>query len=429
LTDCAKIEKLLWDRLEKGISQKDSEYLRRHLSECPKCRQIEATIVSLSNSINADREAITAINADEFEAAVFYKIKARERETRLAREEQGYAFRLYFSMGLAAAIVAFIVLSLGDLDRYVISTRPALRERPEQKQYDTVHITLEPEKQAEPAPPVAYPTPEVEKEIKKEGLRIMPPPEIAAAPETAFSQTAEADELEKRVEAAKPEETPAISGPTSLSERAGAEPEAIRKDILIPEAGGEFADKKANMAGRMESMAFQSLEQIEPGKGSPVQGFSILQEPVTNPAPDSVAINSIYLVDEAQPSYTQQMRAYQPQVIVDSGVVAGIKSPQSMLMTVDKMPLPLKIITPEYPVWARKNGVSGEVWIKARVNNVGKVEKAEIVSSSRRGYGFEESALEAALECEYRPAEAGGIKIGIWVIYPVKFVFRNENSE
>ena len=63
------------------------------------------------------------------------------------------------------------------------------------------------------------------------------------------------------------------------------------------------------------------------------------------------------------------------------------------------------------------------------MNDAGDVEEAEIESSSNPGYGFEEASLEAAKQCKYLPAEANGFKIGVWVIYPVNFVFDTEAAK
>lgn len=431
MSDCDNIERLLWDRLQGKLSEKDKNSLEKHLSECAECGRVAETFAALESSKNADRKAVADIDAAQFEDAVFLKIRNREREKRFAHEERGYTIRMYFSMGLAAAIVAFMVLSLGDLDRYIIPTRMALEEPTSQeRQYDAVRITLKSDETITTNSAPSFEDLEPPKESAKAVLKIVSPPSIASAPETSISPQSNSEAYFQRpLQMRKKEASPAGLQEALLPEKAEKKQEIIDKGGVMVEEG---LPEKEMAAVPMEhangSMFYQSIEQIEPGKGVPVQGFSILQNPITKPAPDSVAINSMYLMDETSLSMSQQSRAYYPQVIVNSGVVPGIETPRSVLVTVDKLPVPVAVITPEYPVWARKNGISGEVWVKARVDDKGNVEKAQIVSSTMPGYGFEESALEAAKKNKYRPAEANGIKIGIWVIYPVKFVFEKKDS-
>ena len=425
MSDCEKIEKLLWERLEKDLSPEDSDFLQKHLSQCADCRRVEATIDSLRHSKAADRETIDNIDPESFEDAVFRKIKARESEQRIARVDRGYAFRLYFSMGLAAAIVAFIVLSLGDLDRYVIPTPSPIREQAAPaRQYDTVHITLKPKETKGSPATDEYREKGMAEENENGNLKIIPPPAITSVPETSQSGMTISNILGGAARIQRPNYPPAELSLVPKQEDSIANRGLAGMEMSSSESGKDTGGKKTISPPTLGSMAVQSVQQVEPGLGSPVQGFAILPTPVTNPSPDSVSIDSMYMVDEAKPSLSQQMRAYLPQVIVDSGRVEGMNMPRAVLVTVDKLPVPTKIIPPEYPVWAMKNGISGEVWVKARVDKQGNVVKAEIVSSSISGYGFEESALEAALESKYRPAEANGIKIGIWVLYPVKYVFR-----
>jgi TonB family protein len=404
---------LIWESLERTLSKNERETLEKHLSECEKCRGIKSTMEMISESKKSDEKAISEIDADAFETTVFQKIRARESELRFKREDQGYMFRLYFSVGLAAAIVAFMVLSLGDLERYIMPIKfKSYRSATSEKEYDAVQIVLQPSRPDESAavPPIS----EQEQKAKKDdkSMKIMPPPTIMQTPDTAEPiVTAMAEEKPK----APPEEveTPVIEKSLTVSE---AEPGYIEEETAV----------KPPVEKAIKPFA---KARFETGKGSVEGQFSILSKPVTSPAPDSVVINSIYLSDESIPITSQQTRAFLPEVMIDSGVIQATETPRSILVTVDKMPVPVKIIPPEYPVWARKNGISGVVWVKARVDEKGNVETAEILSSNMPGYGFEEASLEAAKQCQYIPAEANGYKIGIWVIYPVNFIFKNNNSD
>jgi TonB family protein len=124
---------------------------------------------------------------------------------------------------------------------------------------------------------------------------------------------------------------------------------------------------------------------------------------------------------------SQMARASLSEVVVDTGMIQSAEMPRGMLVTVEKMPLPVEVVLPEYPVWAKKREVSGVVWVKARIDENGNVIDAQILSSSIAGMGFEESATEAALRSKYSPAEANGIRLPVWIVYPVRFVYKTSN--
>lgn len=415
MTACDKIETLIWENVAGIISEKDRELLEKHLTECEKCRGIQSTMEAISESKKVDENIISSISAEAFDTAVLQKIRARESELRFKREDQGYMFRLSFSVGLAAAIVAFMVLSLGDLERYVMPIKLDTHKTTlTEKEYDAVQIVLKPSKSDEPAATPPLPVQERRAEIDDKALEIMPPPVIEQIPDTV-----------EPVSMAMAEEKPA-----TIPEKDKISIEDEDKDLVVAKLETGYGKEEAVLESRGKKRIDRyAAAKFETGNKLATSHFSILSKPVTNPAPDSVVINSIYLSDESIPITSQQTRAFLPEVIVDSGIIQAARTPRSILVTVDKMPVPIKIIPPEYPVWARKNGISGIVWVKARVDENGDVKTAEILSTSMPGYGFEEASLEAAKQCKYIPAEANEFKIGIWVIYPVNFIFKNNNSD
>jgi periplasmic protein TonB len=88
------------------------------------------------------------------------------------------------------------------------------------------------------------------------------------------------------------------------------------------------------------------------------------------------------------------------------------------------MPMAIKVVVPEYPVWAKKRGLSASLTVRARVENDGTVKEAEVVSCDAPGLGFEDAAVEAAKESIFMPASANGINLAVWIIYPVKFIYK-----
>jgi len=76
---------------------------------------------------------------------------------------------------------------------------------------------------------------------------------------------------------------------------------------------------------------------------------------------------------------------------------------------------------PMYPETARRDRVSGTVWIQALVGTDGKVRDARILKPSGKDVGFEAAALEAAYKCAYKPGIVNGRAKESWVSYKVDF--------
>ncbi len=320
MSECRKIEKLLWEYPHGELSAAEKETVSTHLDGCAVCRRALETIEALRESSRADRKAISSIDAFVFDNAVMSKIRSETEASAVKTEDHGYMFRMAVSVGLAAAIVIFLVFSISDLgDLTLQKDRGGKPATVAEEKYDRIDIHLRP-------------------------------------------------------------------------------PESAKKLEMAPR----------RIAGKEDHA---------------VESFSILPAPVTRPAPDSVNIEAVYLTDETVPVLSQQTRASLSEVVVDTGMIQSAETPYSMLITVEKMPVPVDIVPPEYPIWAKKRGISGVVWVKAQVDENGNVVDAQILSSSIAGVGFEESALEAAQKSRYTPAEANGIRLPVWIVYPVRFIY------
>ena len=109
-------------------------------------------------------------------------------------------------------------------------------------------------------------------------------------------------------------------------------------------------------------------------------------------------------------------------LFVTSAVAKDKKYPgENDFIAVDSAPVMVSVANPVYPDSAKANKVEGTVWIKALIDENGKVIEARIQKCSPKGYGFEEAALEAAKKCEYTPAVQKGKPVSVWVTYEVKF--------
>jgi protein TonB len=98
-------------------------------------------------------------------------------------------------------------------------------------------------------------------------------------------------------------------------------------------------------------------------------------------------------------------------------------------VAVDSPPVMVFEATPAYPDSANANKIEGIVWIKALVDENGKVIEAKALKCSAMGYGFEEAALEAARKCEYTPAKQKEKPVSVWVTYKVEFALAEGYKE
>lgn len=72
-----------------------------------------------------------------------------------------------------------------------------------------------------------------------------------------------------------------------------------------------------------------------------------------------------------------------------------------------------------YPEIAKRAGVQGRVFIKAFVNEVGDVVKAEVIKGI--GAGCDEAAVQAVMQTKFRPGKQRGKSVKVQVSIPIVF--------
>lgn len=87
------------------------------------------------------------------------------------------------------------------------------------------------------------------------------------------------------------------------------------------------------------------------------------------------------------------------------------------------MPQPITKVNPFYPELAVKAGLEGRVFVKALVGKDGKVIDAVVVDNAgeKSPEIFHQTALEAAKQWTFTPAELQGKPVEVWVAIPFKF--------
>jgi protein TonB len=86
---------------------------------------------------------------------------------------------------------------------------------------------------------------------------------------------------------------------------------------------------------------------------------------------------------------------------------------------VEKQPVPVKQVQPDYPEIARRAGVEGTVWVKILVDKEGKAKKAVVMKSDAEI--FNEPAQKAALQWVFTPAMMNNGPVAVWAAVPFRF--------
>jgi protein TonB len=86
---------------------------------------------------------------------------------------------------------------------------------------------------------------------------------------------------------------------------------------------------------------------------------------------------------------------------------------------VEKQPVPVKQVNPEYPEIARRASVEGTVWVKILVDKEGKAKKAVVMKSDAEI--FNEPAIKAALQWVFTPAMMNNGPVAVWAAVPFRF--------
>jgi TonB family protein len=85
----------------------------------------------------------------------------------------------------------------------------------------------------------------------------------------------------------------------------------------------------------------------------------------------------------------------------------------------DKGPEAVKQVQAVYPETARKDKLEGTVWVKTLVDVAGKV--AQVTVQKSDGKIFEEAAIAAVKQWEFKPALLNGKPVSVWVSIPFRF--------
>lgn len=170
----------------------------------------------------------------------------------------------------------------------------------------------------------------------------------------------------------------------------------------VPAASQETAQPpspaKTIMATQAPTLSPQPALRIEAPSGPVVLAAS---SPATTPNVLQEAVTKTNT--ETKPQTPPSSPAPAPVTALPSLPVAADLNWYSM-RELDKPPRALSPIRPKYPALANSRGIEGNVKMRFRVDEFGRVEDAEVLEGSPPGV-FDEAALEALEKARFSPAQ------------------------
>lgn len=94
--------------------------------------------------------------------------------------------------------------------------------------------------------------------------------------------------------------------------------------------------------------------------------------------------------------------------------------PKDQLIEFDVPPQLVRQVVPKYPDQARERGIEGKVLVKMLIGVDGIVKQAEVIQGGSAPE-LTQSALDAAKEMKFSPAQQKGRPVAVWVTVPFKF--------
>lgn len=90
-----------------------------------------------------------------------------------------------------------------------------------------------------------------------------------------------------------------------------------------------------------------------------------------------------------------------------------------IFLRVEIPPVPVRVVTPEYPDVAKRAGMEGTVWVRMLVDKEGKVRKVVVVKSDEEV--FSTAAVNAAMQFVFTPAMMSTGPVAVWAAMPFRF--------
>lgn len=187
------------------------------------------------------------------------------------------------------------------------------------------------------------------------------------------------------------------------SRKAGVEPERPRQQLVAQAEPPAPAPVETRPVTRPDPPAPQTVNPAPSTSSQPPASTSAQESPVRGTTATSAVAPPVQPAQ--QPQTSRQVQA---------GDLVSLGTPGAVAPKVKTLP------EPRYPAPAQKLRRSAQVDIKVLVDERGRVLEAERVGA-KAGFGFDESALDAARRATFQPATKDGIRVKMWTTIRVAF--------
>jgi len=237
---------------------------------------------------------------------------------------------------------------------------------------------------------------------------------------------------------AQPATLPGGAQPTPV-QASGPTPEELQAQIQAMIAA-QSKDVEAKLKDQYDQRLKQLQQQLEDSKRAAAEPLPVRQTPtvaVETPAPPPV---------ETKPAPRQETPAPTPEPTPEQPRVASNPEPTPQQAPVIPAPAPVRKaqlgdlvqagpgvtsprltsrLDPRYPETAARINKAAQVDIRVLVDETGRVVDAQR-SGPKVGFGFDESALEAARRASFSPAIKDGVRVKMWSTIRVSFQARRK---
>ena len=94
-------------------------------------------------------------------------------------------------------------------------------------------------------------------------------------------------------------------------------------------------------------------------------------------------------------------------------------SGSEQIFDADELPVPIKKVSPSYPISAKVQNITGKVVVKVLIGTDGIPKDAQILRSDSKI--LNDAAIEAVMQWRFKPATSKGKPIVYWAVIPFQF--------
>lgn len=206
-----------------------------------------------------------------------------------------------------------------------------------------------------------------------------------------------------------------------------------KKTVDWKDIADSYYDKSVSLAVLLLLFAFIVSPKIEvkPYERIEIQESEVLEIPeirekIQPPAETVKPIVEIVIDDELEGEDDEEIEIISTieKTTLDpyEDIAENIIGTTSKFAVYEEPPVAIKRVRPDYPEFAKKSGIQGDVVVEVEVFADGTVGAVDIKQSLMSGQGgLDEAAIKAVKQWEFVPAQSNGKAVACWVTFSINF--------